>query len=256
MKIGLIIGCARSGTSILGELIAAHPDVKYIYEAHPVWEIGGAGANESHRLTAAHATPEVVREIREWFERESGGKMVVEKCPRNALRVPFIRAIFPDARIIHIVRDGRDTTCSLKPGVGGEEWRHLKPEDWQELRRLPWAERCAKLWAEVVTLAEDELAGVDHLTLRYEDLLAEPRTQADRILEFLELPASEAVTAFCDKVQNKTEGSYMADNYTKKWNTPDHAVRVGRWRENLTAEEQRAVETITASALRRFGYES
>ena len=38
-----IIGCARSATSILGELIQSHPDVKYIFEASSIWETAGAG---------------------------------------------------------------------------------------------------------------------------------------------------------------------------------------------------------------------
>ena len=51
MNIALIIGCARSGTSILGELVSAHPDVKYIFEAHPIWELAALGENDSHRLS-------------------------------------------------------------------------------------------------------------------------------------------------------------------------------------------------------------
>jgi adenosyl cobinamide kinase/adenosyl cobinamide phosphate guanylyltransferase len=68
-----IIGCARSGTSILGELIASHPQVKYIFEASHVWEWGGMGVNESHRLTAQHATTSVKKQIREWFESQADG---------------------------------------------------------------------------------------------------------------------------------------------------------------------------------------
>ena len=56
-----IIGCARSGTSVLGELVAAHPDVTYIWEAHWVWEQVGHGPNGSHRYTAGcyHAQVQV-----------------------------------------------------------------------------------------------------------------------------------------------------------------------------------------------------
>ncbi len=61
MNIALIVGCARSGTSILGELIASHPEVKYIFEAHHIWEIAGLGENESHCLLKEHATPDVKR---------------------------------------------------------------------------------------------------------------------------------------------------------------------------------------------------
>jgi hypothetical protein len=69
--------------------------------------------------------------------------MVVEKSPRNALRIPFLRAVFPEARFVVIVRDGRDVACSLMPGIGGTEWRHLKPPDWKELFERESASRAA-----------------------------------------------------------------------------------------------------------------
>ena len=80
LPIALVIGCARSGTSILGEAIAAHPGVKYIFEPHPVWDQAGPGENESHRLTASHASPSLIEDIRSWFAREKGGvQWLVEK---------------------------------------------------------------------------------------------------------------------------------------------------------------------------------
>ena len=86
LAVGLIIGCARSGTSILGEAVAAHPDVTYIFEAHQIWEKGGEGPNGCHRLISASATPAVKAEILEWFARQSeAGRILVEKCPRNTL---------------------------------------------------------------------------------------------------------------------------------------------------------------------------
>lgn len=254
LKIALIVGCARSGTTILGELIAAHPEVNYIYEAHEVWEIGGMGSNESHRLTERHATPEVIGSIREWFTARNDGRTIVEKCPRNALRIPYLRAIFPEARFIHIVRDGRDVTCSLRPGIGGAEWRHLKPENWRELQTLPAAARCAMTWREVVTVAERDLAGVEHLKVIYEDLVAKPERVAAAILEFLGLPPSDQVLEFCRRVQNSTDGSYVPERDSRQWNTEDHERRIGRWRENLTAGEQAEIEKLLGPTLRSLGY--
>ena len=210
MQIALIIGCARSGTTILGELLAAHEGVQYIYE---VWEKGGLGAGDSHRLTERHATPEVGREIRDWFEARDDGRMIVEKCPRNALRVPSTKAIFPEAKLIHIVRDGRDVACSLRPGIGGAEWRHLKPENWRDLMKLPWAERCACAWSEVISVALADLKSADHLTVRYEDLVRDPRAEAARILKYLGLAPSAAVDRFAANIQDSTRESFVPERY-------------------------------------------
>ena len=62
MRNAFIVGVAWSGTSIPGELIAAHPQVDYLFEAHQIWEVGGSSVNASHRLTAEHAAP-IVRKL-------------------------------------------------------------------------------------------------------------------------------------------------------------------------------------------------
>lgn len=264
MKIALITGCARSGTSILGELAGAHPAVKYIYEAHEVWEIGGAGPDGSHRLTAEAATPEVVGEIRAWFERERGGaEWIIEKCPRNALRVPYLRAIFPEAKLIHIIRDGRDVTCSLMPGIGGAEWRHLKPENWRELYALPPVERCARTWREVVETALEDLAADDsarpasegHLEVRYERVVSDPADVARDLGAHLGLPPAAEMNEFCEKIADRTEGSYAPQGASRNWNRADHDRRVGRWRENLSPDDQATVLRILGPLLARLGYD-
>jgi len=255
MNIALILGCARSGTSILGELIAAHPNVKYKHEAHEVWNKAGLGENESHRLTAQHATPEVKRQIRRRFEKEQGEALLfVEKCPRSVLRVPFIRQVFPEAKLIHIIRDGRDVACSLLPGIGGSEWRHLKPPNWEKL----FAEergimRCVMAWTEIVEIALSDLSGTPHYTLKYEHLVSEPERTAHELLRFLDLPEHSAIGEFCEKIQNKTANSYQARKQVK-WFQDDHQVRVGRWRENLKSDEAEAIEKMLRPLLTKLEY--
>ncbi|MDE2060455.1 MAG: sulfotransferase [candidate division NC10 bacterium] len=255
MKIAFIIGCARSGTSILGELIGAHPEVAYIFEAHQVWEQAGFGVNGSHRLTAAHATPEVTLAIRQWFEARQGqAARIVEKNPRNSLRVPFLRAVFPEAGIIHIVRDGRDVACSMVPGCGGSEWSHLKPPSWQTFFTTSQGPiRCALAWKEILEIALSDLRDVSHLQIRYEDLVADPRRVSERVLTYLGLPFHPAVEAFCGRIQNVSAGSYHA-RHQVTWFRPDHRVRAGRWRENLSRDEQHQITTLLSPLLTRLGY--
>ena len=176
LNIVLLVGCARSGTSILGELIGSHPNVKYVFEAHAIWELGGKGINDSHRLTAERATPLVKNKIRNWFQEQSQNTLtLVEKNPRNILRIPYIHEIFPEAKIIHIVRDGRDVACSMAPGCGGEEWSHLKPPSWQEFyANYTGIERCVMAWKQIMEIGLHDLQAVPHLQIRYEDLVMNP----------------------------------------------------------------------------------
>jgi hypothetical protein len=256
MNIALIIGCARSGTSILGELIASHPEVKYIFEAHHVWEMGGLGINGSHRLVVEHATPQVKRRIRKWFsKRQSRATLIAEKTPRNILRVPFIRAVFPEAKLIHIIRDGRDVACSLMPGIGGQEWRHLKPPSWRELfSEQTGIIRCALAWKEIMEIALRDLSTVPHLQVRYERLVTAPQEVARDLLRYVGLADDPGVETFCNKIQNSTQGSYNA-KYQEQWYRDDHERRVGRWHENLSDTQQQTVNNLVASLLSQLDYE-
>lgn len=255
LSIALIVGCARSGTSIFAEAISAHPDVQYVFEPHEIWELAGNGENGSHRLTAQHATPDICAHLREWFTaRQGGAALILDKTLRNALRVMFLRAVFPEARFIHIVRDGRDVACSLMPGVGGDTWNHLKPVAWHELQTT-WQgiERCALVWRDVVQTACADLAGVPHLQVRYEELIAAPRETVIRTWQYLGLPANPSMLGFADRISDATAGSFHAAKQTF-WYREDHTHRVGRWRENLTAEQQLRVNALLADTLNTLGY--
>jgi hypothetical protein len=255
MRIAFLTGCARSGTSIFGELLGAHPDVEYRHEAHHLWAKAGSGPQGSHRLTAEQATADVVRYLRKQLAPAGPGALVLEKNPRTMLRVPFIRAVFPEARFIHLVRDGRDVACSLLPGVGGDEWRHLRPLNWQELfAETSGVVRCAHLWRASIETAAGDLSGTSHVTVRYEDLIRDPLSIASDVLRFLGLPDDSAVRDFSSRLQNETAGSYQPEKQ-RKWFREDHRVRVGRWRENLSEEELRGVEEVERELLARFGYE-
>ena len=257
MNIVLVVGCARSGTSILGELIASHPAVRYIFEAHTIWEVEGAGQNGSHRLTGDHATPENKMKIRSWFQKQRQGKKVlVEKNPRNILRIPYVKEIFPEAKIIHIVRDGRDVACSMIPGCGGTEWLHLKPPSWKEYYdSYSGGTRCAMAWKQIMEIGLQDLHGVSHLQLRYEDLVVSPCSVAGDLFDYMGLDLHPAVVKFCSQIADDTSFKYHA-RHQKRWFQNDHRHRIGRWRENLTNEEQEKINKILMPLLIRFRYES
>lgn len=257
MNLVLLVGCARSGTSILGELIASHPAVKYIFEAHHIWELGGLGTNDSHRLTADHALPPIKKEVRDWFEAQSpGAATLVEKNPRNILRIPYVHEIFPEARIVHILRDGRDVACSMVPGCGRNEWSHLKPPGWRDFfASYAGAERCAAAWKQIMEIGLDDLRQVPHLQIRYEDLVSHPVPVMRQVLAYMGLDLHPQVVAFCSRVADETANSYHA-GVQDRWYSNDHRRRVGRWRENLTLQEQAKIDTLLAPLLSQLGYVS
>lgn len=258
LNIALLVGCPRSGTSICGELIAAHPGIRYFFERSRLWEAGKIARYPDHRLSKSHASSRRIRFLRKYFHRAADlaapGTLLLEKNPRNSLRVPFLREVFPEARIIHIVRDGRDAACSLLPGLD-PTWRHAKPSNWKSLRAEPDAlVRCALAWQSIVETALADLEATPHLLVRYEDLVQDPCAQADRILAYLDLPKSPEVRAFAEtKIQNETENSYHAAHQVR-WFQPNHRTRIARWRTNAPEHLQEKIQSLLAPTLTRLGY--
>jgi hypothetical protein len=114
-----IVGSPRSGTTILGELLDKHHRISQWYEPYFVWDHFFRGAPDDER-TEADATPEVSKWIYRNFARYKMSKkcsVLVDKSPRNSLKIPFILKIFPQAKFIHLLRDGRDVTLSIN-----KEW--------------------------------------------------------------------------------------------------------------------------------------
>ena len=110
-----IVGAARSGTKMLGKTFSLHPEVSYIAESNYIWRIGNA-SYPNDVLPLEILDEKIKREIREKFASkiEEGKNIFVEKTAASSLRLPYILEIFPDARFIHIARDGRDVALSAK----------------------------------------------------------------------------------------------------------------------------------------------
>lgn len=118
-----IIGSPRSGTTILGEILDKHNNISQWYEPYFVWDRYFRNFPHDER-TAEEATPKVQKQIYTDFlryKKKTESNIIVDKSPRNSLKILFIRKIFPQARFIHIVRDGRDVTLSIY-----KEWMRRK----------------------------------------------------------------------------------------------------------------------------------
>lgn len=266
-----LVGCARSGTSILGEAIAEHPRVTYLFEASSIWnELVPPKAD--HRLVASDAGADVARGIyraladaRDAAEggsstAESKPDLLLEKNPKHVIRIPFLAALFPAARFLHIVRDGRDTTASLMFRNRGPRWGHLEIPGWRDLlERYPAAHhvRCAHQWRDSVAMARDDARELEpgrYREVRYEDLLDEPEATLRGLLDFLEIPMHSRVMAFLPKIQDATAGSYHARKQIRHY-VDNHSRRRGRYRENLSEDQIRDVEEVCGPLLRELGYE-
>jgi uncharacterized protein (TIGR03032 family) len=217
----LIILCApRSGSTLLFERLAAcSPDWSTVgNESHA--QIEGIAALrpetrgfESNVLNASDATREVIADLHARFLssiRDRAGRRVpvvgdnlrlLEKTPKNALRVPFLRAAFPDARFLYLWREPEESLASLiegwqsgqfvtypeLPGWPGPKWSYLLVPGWRELAGRPLPEIVAAQWRITQERLLQDIAGIAPDSIRglsFADFLGNPEQSLRAICDF------------------------------------------------------------------------
>jgi omega-hydroxy-beta-dihydromenaquinone-9 sulfotransferase len=206
-------------------------------EGGPVFEACGmreaqppAEAAQASSLRAAFAA----------LTRYGGGTTVVSKRIMNNRRLAFLAEVFPGARFVSIVRDGRAVAYSLSRVNWWEEsdlwWFGGTPKQWREQGGDPW-EACARTWVEEVRVIESGLAGLDPervLRVSYEAMVANPLAELGGMARFCGLGESGAWTDSLGRLQfpNRNEA----------------------WRRKLDAEVVARIEGFQEAELRRLGY--
>jgi hypothetical protein len=147
---------------------------------------------------------------------------LLEKTPENCLRLPFLLALFPDARIIYLIRDGRNNVSSLIegwkqphlfpgyrvpaefsiPGYTRGRWAFTLIPGWRELVDTSLEEISAWQWVrcnETVLMHREETAGqVPYLTVRYEDLIITPAEVLPHIADFIGVDFEQELGRFAE----------------------------------------------------------
>jgi len=171
----IILGAPRSGTTFLGDVLACHSSVRYFVEPNPVWRWGNEGYSDA--LKREYATPKVVDRIRRYFEDSvtaDGKARILEKTPQNCLRASFVDAVFPNARYIHIIRNGYESALSiranwLRKGKGLEGVRvgqRLREIRGTQYLKYGWqfAKRCVFAWRrEPVVMWGPRIPGLEQM---------------------------------------------------------------------------------------------
>lgn len=132
-----IVGSPRSGTTILGECLGGHPQIAHFYEPYYVWDYFG-GRRDHDIKGVQDATEEAKAFIRrkfQLFSRKSHASLVVDKSPEHCFAIPYVREVFPEAKWIHILRDGRDVILSInKKWKIRQNW--VEKKDYLKFRRV------------------------------------------------------------------------------------------------------------------------
>jgi hypothetical protein len=264
-----IIGAPRSGTSLLYAILRASSGVaNWPGEAHEVWEADYHPALrgwESNQLRPEDLTPQTAARIRRRFFLAVGShRRLIDKTPRNSLRVPFIHALFPDATYVFLRRNGPDNVNSLInawrtpryrtyrlpaphaiEGVDPQWWKFVLYPGWREDAGGPLELVCARQW---IACNQGALQGAEiaapgrWIDIRYEDLVIRAEAEVARVLEALQLPYDDDVRERARAVRS----------------TPINIVtppEQGKWRRE-NPHEIESVRSLIEPMMHRLGYET
>jgi hypothetical protein len=165
-----------------------------------------------------------------------------DKTPAYLFQVERLRACFPNAKFVAMIRDPRDAYISLAP----REW--VGSSTWQVGSYLM---RCDRL---IEGFARDHPD--DFCVVRYEDLVADTESTLRRVCGFLSMEYEPAMRDFhVDAVENVQQWE-LENGVHQKLLRPMESKDVGRWRHEGSRSDAREVEAVTYDAISRFGYET
>jgi Sulfotransferase family len=216
-------------------------------------EYADAWKPELRKLILTRLAAQVQRVEREFSIADP---VVVIKEPNGSHGAEFMMSLLPESRLVFLIRDGRDVIDSLLDGMSGGGWLdqpHMRRVDSPE-KRLAFARTAARGWLERTKTVERAFEAHPpelRWKLRYEDLRAETLGTLRPLVDWLGMERSNAELRAAI-----SENAFEAIPPERKGpGTQRRAASPGLWRQNMSAEEGRAMEEIIGAKLVELGYD-
>jgi hypothetical protein len=283
-----VVGAPRSGTTMLRLMLDAHPDLAippetyFITKAQKAWRAAKRKPGEDEveafldAVTGHKRWPDFHLDAGDFRERVRARnpkrlgegvrcfyEMYAEKIekPRWGDKTPFyvrkmdvIHRVLPEARFVHLIRDGRAVALSIK-----DLW--FGPDT---------IEGCAEFWVARLDEARAKAADLPHyMEVIYEDLVRDPEPNLRRIAEFIEVPFDERMVRFYENVDERIaletppeevapDGRIVSTEERMKimenLKRPPDPSRIDRWKTAMSEEDLATFESIAGERLRELGY--
>jgi hypothetical protein len=264
-----IVGCPRSGTGLVRDLLRSHPRLSFPPESHFIppfyraWgdpgsdpEAGALGRSilglrrvrawqvelEPEAFAGCRSFAAVVDVIYSAFASREGKARWGDKTPHHVTEIPTLLRLFPRARVVHVYRDGRDVALSYLRAPFGPNNVYVAAVTWKRYVR---AGRAA---------GRD--AAASYVEVRYEDLLRDPRGTISTLCEFLGEPFVEDVLR-PDLGARRLWVLRRDPDAHRTLAASDAIVRTnhGRWRETMDRRDRALFEWVAGDQLAELGYE-
>ena len=253
-----IVSAPRAGSTLLFETLSkfpqlwstakeSHETIEGIPELHPA-----ARNYSSNCLGTEDVTPEIALTLKERFTEQLQNRQAqlfldipgaqrpssirfLEKTPKNSLRIPFLKAIFPEARFIYLYRDPKQNVSSIiegwrsrrfvayrqVPGWPFQEWSFLLAPGWSSLEDYSIAKIATHQWKSANSYIMSDLKKIpaqDWCFVRYRDLVADPKKIVSRISKFAQLDWDQEIDQMVSRslpVSHMSVSAPSADKWRK-----------------------------------------
>ncbi len=269
-----VVGCGRSGTTVLRTVLDSHPDLAVSHEGRFVYPLSrhrdryqrpegfavdrfaadlladravrtNLGFDEADVATALGGPPirdysDAVRRIFAYYAGRAGKGRYGDKMPAYVLHMPALAALFPEARFVHIIRDGRDVALSTM-AIEGNRFDVLA-------LALNWKAR-------VRTGRSDgrALGPARYHEIRYESLIAEPETLVTTLCGFLELAFDPAMLRFSEHRAGVPDKVLVNPRHSRLAEPLSPGAR--SWRTHMPRRDLEVFEAAAGALLGELGYE-
>jgi hypothetical protein len=263
-----LVGCWRSGTTLLRSVFDSHPLVAVPDETNllpPVLDrFAGGGFDLAAYVEVARSTPrwptwgpddalaaaiaadppgttaDAVRLTFRAYAEQHGKPRYADKTPRHVMDIDRIAALLPEARFVHLVRDGRDVAMAIRDASFG-------PGSIDEAA-LHWRSRVLTGHRAGVVLGPAR-----YMEVTYEALVDDPSATIGAVCTFIDLPFDEAMLDHTESARALISGTTDAGSHTSLAEPIRKGVR--DWRRDMTPAEVARFDLLAGDALDELGYE-
>jgi hypothetical protein len=256
-----VVGADRSGTTLMRVILDSHPriccgpELKLLPLIAELYQKASGGflpslENYGNTLPGVQGCFRALIEgLAENFRRAAGKPRWAEKTPPNAHFMVPLGEIFPEARFIHLLRDGRDVACSLLT----MDWIDLTTG--HKSYHTETMTGAARHWRDTVMAAREQAAHPSLtgrvLEVRYEALVTDTAATMRQVLAFLGEEWDDAVLAHHTKEHRRDEAWHPSTAQTLK---PVDQSALGRWQHDMTPLDKAAFKAEAGALLTTLGY--
>jgi hypothetical protein len=272
-----LVGCPRSGTTLLRAMLDSHSQLAIPGESHfivemagrreryeaadgPVaeafvedlvesgvlalWQLPEAALRRALGVAAPRSLASAIRVLFATYAAQQGKRRYGDKTPGYVRELPVLAGLFEEARFVHLLRDGRDVALALME------------VEWARKQAPRGIETMAEFWrvnVEMGRAAGRHLPADRYLEVRYERLVADPEGSLRQVCAFLDLAYEPQMLKYFERFDTISESLRSPSAHRHLALPPTSGLR--DWRREMKPRDVALFDRVAGDALARAGYE-